>query len=220
MRSGVEHLIARFLLVLNLAVAILASLWVLLVWAAPEALSSAGPKEAGTLRLVVRGDGGIGLIAFFAGILVIFDVVWLAITLAPKATAGSVVSDTETGRILVSKDAIENGLRLAGEAVAEVSRLRVMVEAPRGRARRVSVRAQFQAREGAKLERVSGDLREALRRRFAELVSMPSSGRLELDLEFGGFSGRSPRPAESTETPAEEAPAPFTGPKYPIEPED
>lgn len=218
-KSGVEGVVGRLLLFANLAVAIAACLGTLLVWAAPEALSAPPSEQSGAFRITVRGDGGIGLFALGAALLLVLDVLWLAWGLSPRAPQVNVLSQTDGGPIRVSREALEAGLRAAGEALDDVSRLRVHVEAPRRRSGRVGVRAVFQAREGAVLDRVSVELRTALRERFGQLVRLAPGGRLDVDLEFGGFLGRARGAAEAVPIEPEEAP-PFTGPRYPIEGED
>ncbi|MFO1052107.1 MAG: hypothetical protein U1F36_07825 [Planctomycetota bacterium] len=222
MRSGLEQVLGRLLLFANLAVAIASCFCVLLIWAAPDALSTAAGTTAGVFRIAVRGEnGGIGMLAFAAGMMLVLDVLWMAWGLAPRGPSSTVVSETDNGPVRVSKDALESGLRAAGEALDDVSRLRIQVDAPRARGKRVLVRALFQAREGARLDVVSHSLREALRARFAELVRLAPHARLELELEFGGFLGRAPRAAEAAPKPTEEEESPpFTGPRYPIDNDD
>lgn len=214
MRNGVEHLFGRLLLVANVAAAIAACLVALLVWAAPEAMSSADGRQPGVLRIDVRA-GGHGMVAFCAALLLIGDVLWLAWGLAPRSPQSSVVSMTGAGPVRIAREALEAGLRAAGEALPDVSRLRVQVTA-RSRARRVDVLAVFQAREGAGLDRVSTELRRVVQERFAQLVTLPGGSRLHVELEFGGFLGRAAKQAEPVPQKDEE-PTPFTGPRYPID---
>lgn len=215
MKSGVEQILGRLLLFANIAAAIVACLVALLVWAAPEAMSTVSNREPGVFRIAVRDASGLGLVAFAAAVLLVGDVLWLAWGLAPRGPQAAVVSVTDAGPVRVSREALETGLRAAGEGIPDLARLRVHVDT-RSRGRLIVVQAQFQAKDGASLERVSADLRRVLTDRFRQLVQLPAHARLELALEFGGFVGRGAKAAEATPPPEPES-QPFTGPRYPID---
>jgi hypothetical protein len=154
--------------------------------------------------------------------------VWLALALLllnalrliylrqPKREPNHIVSMGQAGEVRVAREAVEGGLRAAGEKLAEVTRVRVHVghRAPR----RVEVRVFYMAAEGVQIMQVSGRLRDALRQRFGELVQLPPEHRVEFQLEFEGFSGKLPRRSEANKPKEPQTEdAPFTGPRYPID---
>ena len=133
---------------------------------------------------------------------------------------GPVLSHTEEGAVHVSREAIEAGLRSAGEALAEVTRLRVKVLTPARR--KVVVRALYLAPEGVQILELSSRLRKVLAERFHQMVRLDREGRLEIEILFEGFYGKPlAKPVEEREEQVEvaEEPAvpPFTGPRYPID---
>lgn len=210
--------IGRILLLLNLAVAVGTSCYVLLVYLAPESMSSPPHGEGGVLRIDVRGDGSsTWIVALLAAALLVADFLWLVYGTAPGVPTTHVTTETPEGPVRVSRDALEAGLRTAGEALDEISRLKVVVETVGPLGKRVLVRAQFQAPDGVSIQAASQKLRQALRRRFDEMVRLAEGSRLELEIEFVGFQGRLPRRAEEPEAPVEDAEPPFTGPRYPID---
>src|SRR5690606_26951182 len=125
--------------------------------------------------------------------------------------------------VKVSREAVEAGLRSAGEELEEISRMRAAVQTAPGM-RRVVVVAQFHAPDSVAIHAASERLRQTLRRRFAELVRLPEGTRLDIEVEFLGFAGRLQRRPSSEAAPAARKPAddtqPFTGPRYPIDDED
>ncbi len=140
--------------------------------------------------------------------------------------AGPLSSMTDDGIVHVSREAVESGLRAAGEGLSDVTRLRVKVLTP-GR-RRHRIRAHYLAPEGVQILEVGSKLRRALLDRFGELVRV-DEGKLEVEMIFEGFYGKAkgvkrpepePEPEPEVSEPAEpEAPPPFTGPRYPIDAE-
>ncbi|MCB9890291.1 MAG: hypothetical protein H6832_06870 [Planctomycetes bacterium] len=137
---------------------------------------------------------------------------------------GPLLSHTQDGIVQVSREAVEAGLRNVGEALDEVTRLRVKVLTP-GR-KRTLVRAHYLAPEGVQILDLSSKLRRSLLTRFRELVSTEPDAKIEVEMVFEGFYGkaRAARPAAEPEpSPREKAPAedseppPFTGPRYPID---
>jgi hypothetical protein len=123
-----------------------------------------------------------------------------------------VVSETPSGPVRVSREALEVGLRLAGEALPEVTRLRVQVDT--SVQKRILVTGQFQCAEGQSNLAASQRLRQAMIDRFGEMVRTADGGRVEFDLEFQGFVGKL---GKKGEVPPPNDQAPFTGPKYPID---
>jgi len=139
----------------------------------------------------------------------------------PAELPRHVVSDAPGGTVKVSCDAVETGLRTAGEALPEITRVRVQVF-PNPSAKKARVQAWFQCPEGVSNLEASRRLRQSLQDRFATMVRLPEGGRAEFEIEFLGFSGRLRKSDEvRTETAtAEEEPPPFRGPQYPIPEEE
>jgi hypothetical protein len=120
--------------------------------------------------------------------------------------------------VRVSRDALETGLRQAGEALAEITRLRIAVES--GGPKKVLIRGQFQCPEGISNLEASRLLRRALGERFGEMVQLTDGGKVEMEIEFLGFAGKLSRKAsEPVDPEPEPEPSPFTGPEYPIDDE-
>jgi hypothetical protein len=159
--------------------------------------------------------------AFVASVcLLALNVVRLLYLRAPRPVPAHVVSLGRAGEVRVAREALEAGLRAAGEKLPEVARLRVSV-LPEG-SRRILVRAWYVATDNVRIMDVSEALRARLRERFLEMITMAPDGRLEFELEFEGFSGRAPRKPEDGKVAGKrqaEA-APFTGPQYPIDDAD
>ncbi len=123
-----------------------------------------------------------------------------------------VTSEGVGGPVRVGRDALEAGLRQAGEALPQITRLRVVVDP--GAGRRVLVTCQYQCAEGTSNLEAGQRLRTALQERFAAMVRLPEGARADFALEFTGFAGKLPRKAAEA---AATEPAPFTGPQYPID---
>ncbi|PIE22196.1 MAG: hypothetical protein CSA62_13460 [Planctomycetota bacterium] len=167
-----------------------------------------------------------------AGVLAIFGFAVLAMNFlrlvylrsGRRDQEGPLTSRAANGSVQVSREAIVAALRSAGEALDEVSRVRVQVSNP-GK-RRILIVAQYLAREGVPILDLSGKLRTVLRERFLGMVQLEKEARLDIEITFEGFHGklRSPQPDAQKER-AEEADAtgegpavhPFTGPRYPID---
>ncbi len=220
-----KGLFGRLLVALDVGVAVVAATLVLAIYLAPDAASSSGPLPAeGTFELAVRGNGSFQLLALLAGVLLVANFLWLIYGTTPHTPPTHVVSEAPGGTVRVARDAIESGLRTAGEALDEVSRLRVVVDTSVGM-KKIFVAAQFHAPEGVRIHDASSVLRGRLIRRFGELVRLPEGHRLEVELEFLGFIGRASKKALAAEEAAaraepEEPDVPFTGPRYPIDGDD
>ncbi len=128
------------------------------------------------------------------------------------------LSHTRDGVVQVARDAIEAGLKSAGEALSEVSRLRVKVKTPAKR--KVLIRAHYLAPEGTEIFDLSAKLRKTLLEAFERMVHLDREGRLEIDLIFEGFYGKQKAksaPTQERKPPETLKPDPFTGPRYPID---
>ena len=129
-----------------------------------------------------------------------------------------VLSEGPNGRVRVSREAIEAGLRVAGESLAEITRVRVHLVVIQ---KRLQVVGQFTCAEGQDHLAGSDRLRAALSQRFFELVRMADGNGVEFQLEFQGFAGKLDKnKAAVPEVVAAEPdtePEPFRGPQYPID---
>jgi hypothetical protein len=210
-------LLGRLLLIVNLAVAVGTSCYVLLCYLAPESMSVPPHAEPGIYRVDVRSGEGVWLTPLLAGALLVADFLWLIYGPAPRTPTAHVISETPGGPVRVSREAIEAGLRSAGEALDEISRLRVSLDAAGPLQKKIVVRTAFTSPDGVSIQIASQKLRDALRRRFGELVRLAEGMRLELEIEFAGFQGRLSKRSEEPESAPEEVDAPFTGPRYPID---
>jgi hypothetical protein len=136
----------------------------------------------------------------------------------PRQETLFLLSHGREGQVRIAREAIESSLKVAGEKVREIARVRVQVGlvAPR----RVELRAYFLLQEGTRIMDVSARLRTVLRERFAEMVSLEHGSQVECVLEFEGFATRPARKGEDQKNPAATTasePPPFTGPRYPID---
>jgi hypothetical protein len=193
----------RLLLLSNVAAGIVFSAFWCLVFVAPKSMSSALPPPSqelpGVFQLMVRGNGWMQIVALLSTCLLVANIAWLLYGRQPKAPTSHVISETEDGPVKISREALETTLRTAGEALDEISRLRVSVD-PSGGSKRILVRAQFQAPDGLSIQDASHKLRRTMGLRFQELVRLSEGTRLEMDIEFLGFSGKLvKRPAQEAE---------------------
>ena len=202
----------------NVAVGVGAALFGLAAWLAPESLSIPTHSEPGVFRVDGRGGHGLGFVAFGAAVLLVCDLLWLVYGGVPKEPSDHVVSRSVGGSVKVSREALEVGLRTAGEALDEISRLRVSVTVP-AKMKHVGVHAWFQCPEGVSIQVAGQRLRDTLRARFGEMVRLGEGARLEVDIEFVGFSGRLKAHAADGRPAPTEPEDPFTGPRYPIDEE-
>lgn len=223
-RRDLKALAGRALLAINLAAAVASAVFVLLVHVAPGAMSLPSHADPGVFRFAVRGEDAGLVLPLFAAALLLANFLWVVYGTPGGAPATHVTSETATGPVRVSRDALEAGLRSAGESVGDVSRLRIGIEVAGPLGKRIVGRAQFHAPDGASIPDVSQRLRRALQRRFEEMVRLPDGYRLDWEVEFGGFQGKRSRrsdedPAESDSESGEGEDVPFTGPRYPIDDE-
>jgi hypothetical protein len=210
--SDFRGLTGRLLAATHVLAGLAALVVVVTVYLAPHLV---GPydESTGTVPLPVRGTTLASAIFWLALLLLVVDLLYLAYGRAPRRPLQHVTSEGLGGTVKVSRDAIEAALRTRGEALAEVSRLRVMVE--QAGLKRLLVRAQFQAPDGVTILEASSRLRDVLGTRFRELVHLTEGWRVEFEMEFLGFQGKYQRPEADAEPVV-----PFTGPQYPIDDED
>lgn len=196
----------RLLLVANLVAANAAAATCLVALVNPAALE-------GTLTLPMKGSSL--LVVLPAALLLVANFAWLVRRSPAPPPRTYVQSETPTGPVRVAREALEAGLRVAGEALPEVTRLRVGVDC--SQQKRVLVQGHFSCAEGTSNHNASQRLRAALRERFAEMVHLPDGIRAEFDLEFQGFLGKLTKKGGDARVSLEPEPPPFTGPQYPIE---
>jgi hypothetical protein len=178
----------------------------------------AGPYDAatGTVQLVVRENTALELVFLIALALLVVNALYFLYGRRPSVPLQYVASEAPGGPMKVSREALEAGLRAAGESLDMVTRLRINVD--HGGPRRIVVRAHFQSPEGASIPEASRALRAALAQRFQEMVHVTDGVKTDFDIEFAGFSGR--LPPRKAEAEAEEDAESFTGPRYPIRDDD
>lgn len=217
--NGPRHRLAdRLLLVTNLVVANVAAAFFVVMFAQPGVLvgGTAGPfaQVLGTGRIAVvpLGDPVAWLLLLLAVALLCWNFAWLVRRREQATPSNWVVSDTPSGPVRIAREALENGLQKAGEALPEVTRVRVQVDTRTHK--RILVTGQFHCAEGTNNLAASQRLRAAMADRFAEMVRPVDGARIEFDLEFQGFAGKLGK--KGVEMPPPEPP-PFTGPKYPID---
>lgn len=212
----------RMLLVSNLAVAnTVAALWIA-TFLQPSVLGTdLGAQAAelsGTNRAMVMPlQTPTAWLAFFGSIgLLLWNFSWVVRRRPGELPNHWVVSETADGPVRVALEAIETGLRVAGEALTEITRLRVQVKL--SSTKRILITGQFYCADGQDHLAGSQRLRQALLNRFGELVRLSDGMRTELELEFQGFFGRlgknTPEPPKPK---SEEDAEPFRGPQYPID---
>jgi hypothetical protein len=207
----------RLLLLLNVVAANVAAVMCLVAFLRPSTVGVvAVPGMEERILVLFLGSGASWLVFLGAALLLLLNVWWFLGRNKALPPLPHVVSDTQSGPVRVSREALENGLRTAGEAVPGVTRLRVSVDP--GQGRRILVLAWFQCAEGQANLPLSQRLRTALQERFASMVRLPDGVRVEFELEFQGFAGKMQKRA--AEEPPQEEPVPFTGPRYPIDAEE
>jgi hypothetical protein len=205
------RLVLRRLLVwANVLAGLGAAILVVLLWVAPEWFG-AWDERLQVLAVALRERSAALFLFWPAVLLLVANLVYVLYGRQPRQPLRFVVSEEPGGTVRVTREALESGLRTAGEALAGISRLRVHVE--HAGLKRVRVRAVFQTPDGVPLHETGHGLRVALATRFSEMVRLSEGWKVEFELEFHGYQGKVSKRAE-------EAPAPFTGPQYPIDDED
>lgn len=218
MAKDLGSLPRRFLLLVNLLAAVAAAVFVVGLFLAPDRFGTYD-DAAGTVSLRTRDNRVLELGALAAAALLLVDLWFVIYGRRPRSPLRHVVSEAPGGPVNVSRDALEAGLRAAGESLDEITRLRVGLEA--GALKRITVRAHFMCPESVPLQEASRLLRQALAERFRELVRLPEGSKVDFEIEFVGFAGKLNRKAaaEAPEPPPPDS-SPFTGPQYPIDDED
>jgi hypothetical protein len=219
MEPSPRRLWGRLLLVANLAWATLACATCAIVFLRPGLVGlDTGPLGSafgGARVLVLDLGAGAAWIVFLAALaLLLCNFAWLVRRAPAPPPRTYVVSETPTGPVRVAREALESGLRAAGEALPEITRLRIAVDC--AQARRVLVRGFFQCAEGTSNLNASQRLRAALFDRFADMVHLGEGVRADFELEFQGFAGKLGRKVADAKA-LEPEPPPFTGPQYPID---
>jgi len=226
-RGTARPLGTRLLLWANVLAANAAAVVCVVTFVSPGALHlGIAPEEGygGFGRvLVVPLSTTAAWMVFLGGlVLLLLELLWFVRrSRHPNEPQRYVISDAPGGAVRVSCEALETGLRQAGEALPEITRARIQV-LPGGIGRKVRVLAWFNCPEGLSNLDASRLLRQALEQRFGSMVRLPDGSRAEFEIEFLGFAGKLARRAEEPAPPTAdegEDPTPFTGPRYPI-PED
>ena len=216
MKAPKHRVSGRLLFVANLVAANAAAALCVVTFLKPTVVGpDAGPANTfGSERVaILRLDTALAFAVFVASAgLLFWNFAWLVRRPERLPPGNWVVSDTPSGPVRVAREALEVGLRLAGEALPEVTRLRVQVDT--SVQKRILVTGQFQCAEGQSNLAASQRLRQAMIDRFGEMVRPADGGRVEFDLEFQGFVGKL---GKKGEVPPPSDAAPFTGPKYPID---
>src|SRR5262245_45290976 len=125
MRSDLRAVLGRGLVLLNVGAGVAAAVAVVLAWTSPAMLGE-WDAARGALTLLASRPG-VRFVSWLGLFVLIADVLFLIYGRAPRAPLRHIVSETRDGNVLITRDAVENGLRAAGEALPEVSRLRVSV---------------------------------------------------------------------------------------------
>lgn len=197
----------RLLLVANLVAANAA--------AAACVLAAVRPSTFGDAVQLPLSSGATWLVLLPALLLLLGNFGFLVRRSPAPAPRTYVQSETPTGPVRVAREALEAGLRAAGESLPEITRLRVAVEC--SQQKRVLVQGHFQCAEGTSNHNASQRLRAALRDRFADMVHLGDGVRAEFELEFQGFVGKLAKKGADNKAALEPEPPPFTGPQYPID---
>jgi len=207
------------LLVTNLTVAnVVAGIWIA-TFLQPSVLGAELATDVGgdvPRALVMPLQTPAAWLGFLGSVgLLLWNFSWLVRRRTGAVPSNWIVSETSAGPVRVAREAIETGLRLAGEALPEITRVRVQVQLPSSK--RVVVTGQFHCAEGQNHLAASQRLRQALLDRFAELVKLADGAKAELQLEFQGFLGKLDKNAPEPPAVAEPEPEQFRGPQYPID---
>jgi hypothetical protein len=214
-----HRLADRLLLVTNLVVANVAAAVFVVLFLQPGLLLGVDASPVlqgfGQARVaLVPLSTPLAWIALCVGIgILVWNFAWLVRRREQETPTHWVVSDTPSGPVRIAREALEVGLQRAGEALPEITRVRVQVD-PRQN-KRMLVTGQFWCAEGTNNLAASQRLRAAMTDRLHEMVRPIDGARFELDLEFQGFAGKL---GKKVDVPPPEPP-PFTGPRYPIDDE-
>jgi hypothetical protein len=219
-KSG--RLADRLLLVTNLVVANGAAAVFVMMFVQPGALglgvanfggASASPLVEPRAAVLPLDTALAWALLALSIVLLLWNFAWLVRRREQAPPSNWVISDTPSGPVRVAREALESGLQKAGEALVEITRVRVQVDTRTPK--RIGVTVQFQAAEGSNNLAASQRLRQAVGDRFAEMVRLTDDHQAEFELEFQGFAGKLGKKGLEVPPPAE--PHPFTGPKYPID---
>lgn len=215
MSSDGIKLSSRILLVVDLAAGTLSAAAVVLAFVRPGALGLE-PVAAASPRIVALPLATPVAWGLFLGavVLLLWNFAWLVRRSPGPGPRTYVLSESPSGQVKVAREALESGLRSAGESLAEITRLRVQVDC--GQPKRIAVQVVFQCAEGTSNLNASQRLRQVLKERFSDMVQLGSGNRVDFELEFQGFFGKLGKKGDRQPA-AEPEPAPFTGPQYPIE---
>lgn len=216
MAHDVRSLSRGFLLLANTLFGLAAAGIGVLLYVRPAAFGHYD-EVRGTLTLTVRENAALEIVVVVGLLLLAFSLLWFLYGRRPKEPLRYVASHGKGGVVKVAREALEAGLRSAGEALPVVTRLRIAVES--GGLKRVVVRAYFQAPDGVSIEDASRALRDALSQRFAQMVRPPDGVKTDFEIDFVGFAGKLPR-RQDAEPETEPEPEAFTGPRYPIDDDD
>jgi hypothetical protein len=207
----------RLLLWTNLLGANAAAVIAVVGYVDPAALGLVGPAPGNAWSLPLETVAARSLFAAAVGLLIL-NLVWLLRRQPAAPPLQHVLSESPGGSVRIAREAIETGLRAAGEALPEITRLRVNVDP--GNGRRIAVHSQFQCAEGVSNLAASQRLRQVLQDRFHAIVQLSEGARADFELEFLGFQGRLPKKASESAANLEPEPQPFLGPQYPIDDDD
>ena len=211
-----QRLANRLLLVVNLVTANAAAAAFVVMFLQPAWVGLDAAPMAATVpeRVVVLPLGSpLSWSLLAAGcLLLLWNFAWLVRRREAPAPSNWVVSDTPSGPVRVAREALETSMRQAGEALPEITRLRVQLDTRTPK--RLLITAQFQCAEGTNNLSASQRLRAAMLDRLGEMVRPTDGARAEFEIEFQGFVGRLGKKAGEVPPPE---PVPFTGPKYPID---
>jgi hypothetical protein len=175
--SAPRHRLAdRLLLVTNLVISNVAAAVFVVIFVQPGVFvgGDAGPfaQVLGSARIAVLPLGApLAWLLLLLGIgLLVWNFTWLVRRREQAPPTHWVVSDTPSGPVRIAREALENGLRQAGEALPEVTRVRVQVDTRTQK--RILVTGQFQCAEGTGI--VPLDLVEAQTSIFLQVLPPPA----------------------------------------------
>ena len=199
------------LITANAAAAAFVMLFLQPTWLGVDVAPAAVSFSERVAVLPMGGPLAWSMVAGGCGLL-LWNFAWLVRRREAPAPSNWVVSDTPSGPVRVAREALETSMRQAGEGLPEITRLRVQLDTRTPK--RLLVTAQFQCAEGTNNLAASQRLRAAMLDRLGEMVRPTDGARAEVEIEFQGFAGRLGKKAGEVPPPE---PAPFTGPKYPID---